>query len=190
MRRSRFARPRGTKRKYEWEWAGIFGTFNAVPDVTIATWARVPASKVDNANSSGIPYVIPDDSTLIRTRCLLQYSSSNGAQASYPWIASAGLIAWDGTTDDTNDLGIIPSPYWDQDLDWIFRVDAPSVVRNYAIRENTGDIDSYQSKAMRKLSAGTGLLFVWTYADPLELGTIDNLGITLAVNMRMLFKQA
>lgn len=192
MPRRRFTRiPKSLRRKYEWEWAGLFAQVNMVPGDIIATWARVPASKVDSANASGIPYVIPDDYTLVRTRCLVEFSSDNGsAQARYPWIVAAGLIAWDGVNDDTADIGLLPNPYWDQDLDWIWQAIGPQVNVNLAIAGNGGsDKDAYESKAMRKLSAGTGLLWVFTIADPLNDDAIA-VNMQIAMNCRMLFKEA
>jgi len=189
MRRSRFARPAGKRRKFEWNWAGLFFQGTLQTDDMLATWARVPASVVDNANSSGIPYVIPDDSTLIRTKCVITFSTDNGgAQVNAPWIASAGLIAWDGTSDDTLDIGVLPSPYWDKDFDWVWHMSGPYTQQNQ-IAQNGGTSDgSITSKAMRKLSAGTGLLFVFTLSDPL----LENIafGTNLAVDIRMLLKLA
>lgn len=193
MPRRRFSRrvTRGPKRKYEWEWGGMFAIWPLGFSEVLATWVRVPASQVDNANSSGIPYVIPDDSTLVRTRSLFTFASDNGgAQVIYPWIASAGLIAWDGTSDDPDELGVLPNPYWDQELDWIWRLDSPQTAINLVGSNNGSDVDAYQSRAMRKLSAGTGLLWCFTIADPAEQYTETFLDINLSMNTRMLFKQA
>jgi len=196
MPRRRFVRRTSSskKRKLEWQWAGLFaqGTFSV--DDVVATWLRVPASRVDNANAAGIPVVIEDDYTLIRSRIVYEAGYSNRTtQANYPWISASGAIAWEGTSDDTNDLGVLPNPYWDQDLDWIWRSTGPHVNVNLPLTTNGGELDQYQSKAMRKLSAGVGILFVFTYADPLGFlpgvtGTTD-LDINLAVDARMLFKK-
>jgi len=186
-RRSFRSRSRAPKRKLTWEWAGMFVNGTILVDQVVATWIRVPAGYVDNANSAGIPIQMPPDYTLVRSRILASLATNNGsAQATYPFICCQGIIAWDGTTDDVNDIGVIPSPYWDQELDWVWRNDIPLTVQNTALFSNTADLDAYQSKAMRKLSNGTGLLYCFTLADP--LGSMSGLAIALAMNARCLYK--
>lgn len=188
MPRRRFTRSRsGPKRKMDWHWAGLYMTPDTIDENdVIATWARVPAGYVDNANSAGIPVQIAPDATLIRSRVIATCSTNNGgAQSTYPFTVSFGLIAWDGTSDDTADIGIIPHPYYDQDLDWIWRQDYASNVLN-TFSNPPADLDGYQSKAMRKLSTGTGLLMCAALADP--IGFQGAVIIGLNMNFRGLFK--
>jgi len=163
-----------------WEWAGLYvNGFTANESLVFATWARVPSGYVDNANSAGIPVQIAPDATLIRSRCIATvFASNGGAQIAYPWTMSFGLIAWDGTSDDPTNIGIIPHPYYDQELDWVWRSDFAATVEN-VFSNPGGDLDSYQSKAMRKMSNGTGLLMVAALADPVG----DGISLTLQINM-------
>lgn len=188
-RRAFRTRARGPKRKLTWEWAGLFGQFVGLTENdVVSTWVRVPAGYVDTANSAGIPVQIEPDATLIRTRLLWTFSTDNaGVQVTYPFAVCCGLIAWDGTTDDTNDIGLLPHPYYDQELDWIFRSDGPENQQNIIRGGNGGgDVDAYQSKAMRKLSNGTGLLWVMAIGDP--LGGLGGLNMNVAMNCRNLYK--
>jgi len=180
----------GQKRKMTWTWAGLYANQSnpITEDFIFATWARVPAGYVDNADTSGIPIKIEPDWTLVRSRCICAvFSNNQGAQVVYPWTFSFGLIAWDGISDDTDDLGFIPHPYYDQELDWIWRNDFAATSQNVFTTAVGGDKDSYESRAMRKLSNGTGLLFVSAIADPVGALPLDMV-MTVNMNFRGLYK--
>lgn len=186
MRRRTFRRASGPKRKMTWEWGGLYGRLNLTENDIVASWVRVPAGYVDTANSAGIPIQIEPDATLIRSRVITTiFASNGGAQQDYPWTFSWGLIAWDGTSDDPADIGDLPHPFYDQELDWIWRNDFAAVVENVFTNPG-GDLDSYQSKAMRKLSNGTGLLLLGAIADP--IGAQSEQFIDFNANFRGLFK--
>lgn len=181
-------RSRGSvqKRKMTWTWAGLYanGLTPLTEDDIVTTWARVPAGYVDNNDTSGIPIKVEPDWTLIRSRCICQaFMSNGGAQATYPFSMSFGLIAWEGLGDFQPTES--PHPYYDQELDWIWRSDFAVTVQNIFSNPG-GDVDSYQSKAMRKLSNGTGLLFCAALADP--IGNLPDMTVTLNMNFRGLYK--
>jgi len=190
MPRRRFSGRRSAPtRKFSWEWAGLlFDNVLFNDGDVLATWARVPATSVDTANNSGIPYVIPADFTLIRSRVLYTFfSTNNTTQANATSNVAVGLIEWDGLTDDTLDIGTMPHPYYDQEEDWVFLSQSMQQQQNIILQGNGGaDVDGYQSKAMRKLSAGNGLLLIFGWADP--LGINGGLRFNGNIDVRMLFK--
>lgn len=189
-RRLRGVRTRGPRRKVSWEFAFVTANDLLLNDGDKAAfWVRVPAGAVDTNTVHGIDEVIVPDATLVRTRHFIEHNSNNGgAQANQPWLSGSGIIAWDGLTDDPADLGDnLPHPIYDGELDWLYLNIGNSVVANIAASSNGGgDVDAYQSRAMRKLSNGTGLLWVFGYADP--LGIVGNLSFDIAMHTRMLVK--
>lgn len=155
---------------------------------SVAFWARVPAGAVDNTGAD-IPFIVPEDWTLVRTRLLFGYSTTNGgAQLTNSWIVGFGLIAWDGLTDNPLDLGTnVPHPVRDTTQDWIYRNVQPFSQENIVGATNGGsDVDAYQSRAQRKIQAGVGLLAVVGQSSlSIPFTTILN----GAVDVRMLFKE-
>jgi len=181
----RFSRARST-RKFHWEGAGIQGAFPALADsAVVAFWARIPAGVPDTAFSD---FRNEPDQTVTRTRALITCSTSNGgAQTSATFLVSAGLIAWDGVTDDANDLGLIPNPCSDVAADWIWRWSYPRVFTNEPIISNVlGDVDGLQSLAQRKMPNNTGVLFTFGFQSiALSPASLD---VYLAAEFRFLVK--
>lgn len=180
---------RTKRRRMSWTGAFAFYTNQTLSDEqSVAFWARVPAGAIDNTGAA-IPLLVPDDWTLVRTRLLYAWASNNGAaQVTHPWSAGIGLIDWDGLTDNPLDLGnSIPHVVEDTDEDWVFRNIGPAVQDNIVLGGNGGgDLDAYQSRAMRKLSAGKGLLCVFSVSQAVP----ENLIFNISVDVRMLFKEA
>jgi len=187
MGRSRRFSRGGPKRKYAWGGARIGGTQLMSDGDVGAFWLRPPAGALDNTFVP--PLLTEPDTTLIRTRSLVSMGSSNGgAQAQSSWNMGFGIIAWDGLTDDPLDSGLLPHPCLDQSLDWVWRAIFPSVLENIALADNATDLDAYQSMAQRKMSNGTGLLFVWGYTA-LSPGPVPpSLYIYIAADIRYLVK--
>jgi len=185
-RRSRFSRgASGPRRKYAWGGGRIGGTVAMNDGDVGAFWLRAPAGALDNTFTP--PILVEPDVTLIRLRALVTYSSNNGgAQLNQSHNFAQGVIAWDGLTDDPTDSGMLPHPGIDQSLDWVWRAVSCSVVDNVATADNSPTLDAYQSMAQRKLSNGTGLLFVYGYTAP--TGDPESLTITIAGDFRYLVK--
>lgn len=179
----------GKRRRLQWQGASAFFPNQAMADGdVVAFWARVPAGAVDNSGAA-IPYIVPDDYTLVRSRLIWVFNTTNGgANVTLPWSIGLGLIDWDGLTDNPLDLGnSIPHPVYDTDEDWIFRNAGPEIYENIVEGSNgVGDVDAYQSRAQRKLSAGKGVLCVIGTASPV---TPYAALINATVDVRMLFKE-
>jgi len=177
----------GPRRKYAWGGARVGGRLTVGADEVIAFWVRAPAGALDNTYSP--PQVVEPDVTLIRTRCILGFGTDNGTvQSAAALNVGFGIIAWDGLTDDPLDAGLLPHPCLDQSLDWVFRNVQGEVLENIALASNgAASEDAYQSKAQRKLSNGTGLLFVAGYTTFLGTGPAT-LTLSFAADIRYLVK--
>jgi len=186
MRRRRFIKS-GPKRKYAWGGGRVGGTTNLDTDTVGAFWLRAPAGALDNTFDP--PVVVPPDETLIRLRAVVTFSSNNGSsQLNSAQNFAFGVIAWDGLTDNPLDSGLLPHPAIDLSLDWIWRFAAPIVQQNLAVVDNASNADAYQSKAQRKLSNGTGLLFTYGYTSFPAGGSPETLITTIAADFRYLVK--
>jgi len=151
-----------------------------------AFWVRAPAGALDNTFTP--PVLAEPDNTLIRLRAIVGFSSNNGgAQLNQSHNIAFGIIAWDGLTDDPTDVGLLPHPAIDLSLDWIWRVAQPEPVDNIALSQNGSTLDSYESKAQRKLSNGTGLLFTYGFVSPAG-GAPASLTIVVGLDCRYLVK--
>jgi len=176
----------GPRRKYAWGGARIGGTTLIGNNEVGAFWLRVPSGSLDTTFDPA--QMAEPDVTLIRTRALVSYGTNNGgAQATSAVNVAFGIIAWDGLTDDPLDAGLLPHPALDNSLDWVWRAVTGQVTENVALANNATDLDAYQSLAQRKLSNGTGLLFVWGYTV-MGTYTTENLYLTMAADFRYLVK--
>jgi len=187
MARMRFTRRgrSGPRRKYAWGGGRIGGTTIMADGDVGAFWLRAPAGALDTTFSP--PILVEPDVTLIRTRALVAYASNNGgSQLTQAHNMGFGLIAWDGLTDNPVDVGLLPHPSIDQSLDWIWRSVDNNVLDNIALSNNAGEVDQYQSQAQRKLSNGTGILFVYGFTAP--TGNPASLTVTIAGDFRYLVK--
>jgi len=186
MRRMRsFRRGSAPRRKYAWGGARLGGTVELSDNDVGAFWIRVPASALDTTFTP--PQFVDVDNTLIRTRAVLAISTNNGGtQLNQSHNFACGIIAWDGLTDNPLDAGLLPHPALELSLDWIWRWASPTVVDNIFTDVNSSTIDAYQSQAQRKLSSGTGLLFVYGFHS--FTGAPASLITTIALDCRYLVK--
>jgi len=169
------ARNNASRRKLRWhpsQFAGDSVVFQAQPGASewVSFWAKYPASEFDpDALAQDEPSVEPSDETLVRT--LNQATVGwEGAVPGFesPTTVAFGLIAFDGGQYPKNyDLGIFqegvslfapPSPILEADDDWIIRLPFTFVADGQI--QNLGDQLYIQSRAMRKLPPGRGVLAV------------------------------
>jgi len=187
MMRRRFIKRGGPKRKYAWGGARLGGTTDLLAETVGAFWIRAPAGALDNTFDP--PQLVEPDNTLIRIRAVITFATNNGgSQLTQAANWAFGIIAWDGLTDNPADVGLLPHPSIDQSLDWVHRYAAPLVQDNTAVVDNASTVDAYQSKAQRKLSNGTGLLFVYGYTTFPVGGEPSDLIVTIAADFRYLVK--
>lgn len=176
----------GPRRKYAWGGARVGGIQTMTPDLVGAFWVRAPAGAFDN--SFVPPVLVEPDVTLVRTRSVVDFGTNNGTtQSAAGWIFAFGIIAWDGLTDDPLDSGLLPHPAIDTSLDWIWRFTSPLPQENFATVTNASTLDAYESRAQRKLSNGTGLLFTWGYTLLGGTGPAET-QLSLAADIRYLVK--
>jgi len=172
------------RRKLAWEGSLIGGVADLSVNEVTAGWLRVPAGLSDPA------YVpekyIEEDCTLTRLFANVTFFSSNlGAQINQPWNFAMGVIAWDGATNDVFDITVPPHPALDLQLDWVWRSITGAQQHNIAFTTPQGL--SAESKAQRKLSAGTGLLFTAGFTEITGAGP-GTLEIHLAGDFRWLIR--
>jgi len=187
---SRFRQSRrvtSPKRKLTWDGLLIGGTDLVAIDTVTSAWLRPPAGSVNNSIFPAA--IVEPDWTLTRMRAFFNLATNNGGgQVTKAFHLCMGVIAWDGTSDDPADMNFPPAPFAELSLDWVWRGVYPFVVENTAVVATFQDSDFYQSKAQRKLSNGTGLLFVFGYTD-VESGTDPvNLYITISGEIRALYR--
>jgi len=203
MRRS-FRRPRrGPRSKLSWGWAWAYtcpastATWNSgtgCDDVHVVNvaWARVPAGVFDTT----IGDYTETDLTLLRS--LVSYTSSvriAGASNDALVTHSVGLIAWDGRDDSLPSVLDVPFPSTEAGFDWIFRIAQPdsytaTAQTAVALAQSFPRVQrDAESKAKRKLSAGTGLLWVMdTWLQRYTSGGIQTATVQQSVNARLLYK--
>jgi len=168
MRRfHRSSRSSRSRRKKRWEFVttGLVGAAPGVladPSVrTDAFWARIPAGVVDPV--TGFP--VPDDHTLLRTLGYSQFAYAAAQAERFSALWSFGLIAWDRIDSTVPPAAELPRPATEANWDWLFRQVIPlsfvAAAANVTSFNAPGATTlTLQSKARRKLSAGTGILAV------------------------------
>jgi len=165
--RSRRRGSGGPRRKTSWSINYVeFDNITLGPGGSIIWWIRPPAGSLDTTHYTGETQLVPPDYTLIRLRMHFALGQDNGStQTNESLVLGVGAIAWDGTTDNTGDILVPPHPIIDGHDDWVFTNYLPSDVENRFSIINSGDRDAYESRAMRKLSHGTGILGVIGYEN-------------------------
>jgi len=180
-------RTSGSRRKNDWRYAQWTGDSLLMFDqVRYGFWLRVPAGELDTL-APDQPQIVQEDCTLVRTRAFISWNSNNGAlQVNRPWEFAFGIIAWDGTNETAPIASNCPNPAGDLDNDWLFRSVSTNMQENIFEGTNSGsDVDAYQSRAMRKLSHGTGLLGV---VGMTEFTGAALLNVSWFVDVRFLLK--
>lgn len=126
---------------------------------------------------------IPDDWTLVRSLHHFDWWVDAGGGESFQLFVAAGVLAWDWP--DASDVDRIPQVVpdgtvpFDGDRDWIWKWVWPLTARDltigsaFPVYSSDGNNLLVESKAQRKLSAGTGLLLVVQLFQPAELGAVN-----------------
>jgi len=203
MARSFRRRRRGSSgrkiRKTHWESFFLavdvdVGTFNARDIVSV--WAKWPAGEVDDSQSRYLTdYVTNQDETWTRVQMVrnveVDSTGLGGGQVHYR--CASGLIAFEAPDPENLELVTfadgdrVPNPL-DGEHDWIWRNEENFMVSAglffSATRLNEMEC---QSRAMRKLSKGVGVLLLTSITradglDPSETGRIDLGGRALIKN--------
>jgi len=186
---------RSSSRKTYWagsQWVGNEVTF--ADDASSASfWARWPSNFNDPhtvANS-----VTPSDETLVRTILNMQMLTNDDiiSFVTAPKIMTFGLIAFDGgQSPDFYDAVSFaqgasvgpPLPASQPGEDWIIRL--PMIFQQANSFQGPVATQFIESKAMRKLPPGTGLLGVLEYSD--VLGVLGETNWSFGFDIRMAFR--
>jgi len=169
MPRRSFRRSSGVRRKSRWEstYAGVPLNSNVpVPTVALSSsvhcvWARVPAATYDNING----FIVEDDCTVYRMFNTASFGITVTTDCSMDFTVGMGIIGWDSIDDVPPAVVDTPFPVQSGGFDWLWRWTSSFQQLSGAgdvitAQNNYGPELFVQSKAMRKLSAGTGLLLV------------------------------
>jgi len=168
-------------------------------------WTKWPAGARETLDETGINRsgeLLSLDETLVRTRVIWNFAVATDIAPSVYNIA-LGITTWENNEPEIYDNivqsggGFLggpnqnPDPIVDLGEDWVFRstVGYTPNVPNVETFFSTGgaDVDSYQSRAMRKLSAGKGLICVVSATgDTASMDSVLNFRMQLEV--RQLFK--
>lgn len=165
---------------------------NAItPQILIADnmWHKVPANTFNTLAGESEP----TDYTLVRTlpswHIGVRFEAASGAALTMLQLRwSFGLIAWDATSDSVVPIADMPVPGVDNSFDWIYQ---STISDEFISTASTQIALGYsaprfgfqaESRAKRKLSAGTGILACWCLA-------LDYASFTYNNTVRVLFGQ-
>lgn len=201
LRRRRSVGRRSPRRKLEWQYgfgasvgAQSFGT-----QTLVSHWALWPVGLWDDTMQSfpGETVTNPTDLTLVRSiNDFYAWIQNPGVGFDYTVHFGMGLIKFahpspdiiDGAALLSNDQ--VPGPVSTPTFDWVWRLTQfTRVFGDVSATMFTADITSAQSRAMRKLSHGEGLLQI------LELNILGapfdtQLDIAWGMESRLLLKEA
>jgi len=176
FRSKRGFRARGPRRGMEWVSAATVGTITLTAGSFSTNWIVLP--------STARAYVNP---TLVRTRGQVHLHTDDIAGEYY---GAFGLIAWADRDDTVPDSNNVPRPYQDPDLDWIYHsyfhasstllTEVPVWAFGWT---DGGPGQSVDSRAMRKLGADDGVLFV------MENGSASSGSVETGYGFRCLIKE-
>jgi len=198
FRRSRRTSGRGARRKVKWingQFAIDSVTFDANPDQDQWTswWLRYPSTQSDPFVVN--PGVTPEDETLVRLLVNAQIIWEALVPApNVPLCMCLGAIAFDGGEfPDFYDLAIFqrgvslvapPNPITEADDDWIIRL--PFCFGSDGQIQTPGSEIFLESKAMRKLPPGTGILVVAAFRTLFDVALTPT--VTLMSDWRAVIK--
>jgi len=169
MARNSRRRSSGARRKSQWGFGGISdGTLASSPGTSVVGnfWLKPLAGYVDSV-SAEIPTISAPDTTLVRMDGNADISYwSQGTENAFGLYRDTyfglGVIAWDGVSEDPLPFDEQPWPISSAGLDWCWHWAFPVTGMAAAQTSSHGVSQVFSgpliSKAMRKLSAGTGLL--------------------------------
>jgi len=194
MRRLRRSHGSGkSRRKVDWETARI-GTDAAttMTDGLVGVgWARWPAGLTNFFTDPLAPIVLPPDATLVRT--LVKAGAFVSADPTQNGFLTFGICPYESQEPDFLENGFfppgsIPDPFYAGN-DWIITVQFPVNVATAGVHFayfNGMNDKEFESRAMRKLPAGTGLLMAWSW-NTLE-GSGESVAVSLAASCRLAIK--
>jgi len=197
MRKFLTRRSRGPRRKLAWEETYVRGS-KVLPegpglDDLSAAWIRVPSGAYDPQ----IDEYEEDNETLVRTRveATMQMSYVPNQIGVGIFRMAMGIIAWPSIFDDDSLPSDIPSPFFGE-FPWVWRLSLNAPILNSGVTQeqswytgthNGGD-SLMESRAMRKLPSGVGLLIVIGYQTPITASGDLPAGYA-AAGVRYLVKQ-
>lgn len=207
FRRSRSRRSRSGRRGY-WDGvvaAGPFELGGVGNESQYLFWAKWPAGQLESTDETGIQrtgLTTPIDETLIRSRIIADFSVQSNIGDGSVYKIAMGLTTWENNIPSIYDNVVQtgggfeggnnqnPDPVVDLDEDWIWR-NSSTLIANVANVDtfftNAGEVDTYQSRAKRKLGPGKGIIFVMSATSD-ETGRDAVLSIKLGIEVRMYFK--
>jgi len=181
---------RGPVRRMEW-----MSTFLSYADTAVG-----PGNDLFYAGYLSPPSVLQSSftaPTLVRVRGALDVRIQQGAlvaDVAKPQ-AAVGIIPWKDNDDVVPAAASLPSPLLDGEFDWVWHSFLPVAYRR-SVAGDTGTeffhfvtgVLQVDTKAMRKMPTGFGLLFVLTIRNPGTLidSTVDS---SVQVGARMLYKE-
>lgn len=214
-RRRSFGRRKGGRRRSYWAGAAVWIDNAALQNTSnggggflageaFTWWVKWPAGQRSITDTISYPEEIePIDETVVRTRSIFSCRASLNNLTEFQrhsYTIAFGIVAIDpgNAAEDLNGgafafnldgsaLPPFPLPMIDLGEDWIIRQIGTGVQNDVIYQPSAGDLDAYQSRAMRKLSPGVGLLAVLMASDPNEANSND-WTITAAFDTRCLFK--
>jgi len=193
VRKSHRRHSASPRRKVEWGHFDVRsegGPLNLFDGDIITAWAKWPSGFVDT-NFVELPTEEKDD-TLVRAMWW-PYLIQTAIPASVTFF-HLGLIAWDTSNPADFDRQVInageaPDPFFGG-YDWILRKDyimaGDSTGADFSFFYPTVDFDM-QSRAMRKLPVGTGILFCLSVHTP-EVPNQGSLQFAFGVSGRLAWK--
>jgi len=101
------------------------------------------------------------DPTLVRTRGQVLWADNGVGNLS----AAAGIISWDDINDTPPAAGEVPGPFNQPDQDWLwhcyfYNTAVGTAANPFSPGHRLMGADSIDSRAMRRLGSGKGVLFV------------------------------
>lgn len=203
QRRSR-SRASGRRRKTLWSESGLGQDTAARSNQAVATgWLAFPAGQYNTGFA--IPAYQPEDLTHLRS--IIGFSAQTAATPSVNRASSfsvaVGILqltvedgnVYQSTAVATSGVGGLPNPAHPSNFDWLWKYQVSICANPFALPGSwvTDQMqDTFcQTRAMRKLSHGTGLLWVmgWDWDSSAFAGNGDTLGLTAFVHARSIFKE-
>jgi len=182
MRRFRRGFHKSQRRKVAWgssQWAdSAVGNIGGGTVLFETAWLRVPADAVDTTTG----FATPTDWTLIRSIPSAAIFGSAAGTTDFNFFMGAGVIVWEGMSDNPPTILDVPNPVFNGSADWVWRWVAP-FAGNYAagsgfFGQSQGSDIYNQSRAQRKLSSRQGLLLVIGIDNTLGLAQVNDLDWT------------
>jgi len=195
----------GRRRKTLWSESNLGLVSAALANTSVAVgWMAFPAGQYDFQFTP--PAFQPEDLTHVRSLFSVGWSCSNQPSAARAsgWSIGFGVLPFDaqdgnayqGVLVATTGIGSVPNPASNDSFDWIWKR------RDLGDSQHAGGITAFfaevskvtdeQTRAMRKLSHGAGLLFCigWDWLNPTFSQNGDTFNIAADITARSIYKEA